>query len=164
MPSSVRRNWPGMLAVLLLVTGCAEVRLSPSGPVSAIPSPPPDTVPPPSVIGREQVGRASWYGEPHHGRRTSSGEVYDMNGLTAAHRTLPLGTRIRVTNLATGRSVDVRINDRGPFVDGRILDLSRAAASRIGPLAAGIFRVRLTVLTLPEGTDARAQEAGAATQ
>jgi rare lipoprotein A len=163
MPAAIPATRLGILAALLLCAGCASARLS-SAPVSALPSPPSRTVPPPSPVEREQLGRASWYGEPHHGRRTSSGEVYDMNGLTAAHRTLPLGTRIRVTNLDNGRSVDVRINDRGPFVDGRIVDLSRAAARRIGRLGAGLFRVRLTVLTLPDGTDQTAQDPEASAQ
>jgi rare lipoprotein A len=93
-----------------------------------------------------QTGKASWYGDAHHGKKTASGEVYDMAQLTAAHRTLPIGTRVRVTNVANGRSVVVRINDRGPFRDGRIIDLSRAAARELGPLGVGVFTVRLEVL------------------
>lgn len=91
-------------------------------------------------IGR---GNASWYGEPHHGRRTANGEVFDMNELTAAHKTLPFGTRVRVENLATGQAVVVRINDRGPFAPGRVIDLSRAAAERIGLIRAGVAPVAL---------------------
>lgn len=100
----------------------------------------------PFTAGYEETGYASWYGEPYHGRRTSSGEVYDMHQLTAAHRELPLGTWVMVTNLENGRSVEVRINDRGPFVEGRILDLSYAAARLLGVVGPGIIPVRLRVL------------------
>ena len=94
--------------------------------------------------GREiERGPASWYGDRHHGRRTASGEVFDMNALTAAHKTLPFGTRVRVFNPATGQQVVVRINDRGPFTGGRIIDLSRAAAERIGLIRAGVAPVVL---------------------
>jgi rare lipoprotein A len=82
-------------------------------------------------------GRASWYGPTFHGRRTSSGERFDMNELTAAHATLPFGTRVRVRNVANGREVVVRINDRGPRVRDRIIDLSKAAAAALGFLRAG---------------------------
>ena len=108
--------------------------------------------PPPAVIGAEETGRASWYGHPYHGRPTSSGEIYDMAELTAAHRTLPLGTRLAVTNLDTGRVVEVRVNDRGPFVDGRILDLSWGAARLLDGVGPGVIPVRLRVIGLP-GSD-----------
>lgn len=81
--------------------------------------------------GFEEIGRASWYGQWHHGRPTASGAKFDMNKLTAAHRTLPLGTNVRVTNLDNGRSVDVTINDRGPYVGTRVIDLSREAAREL---------------------------------
>ncbi len=94
--------------------------------------------------GREiERGRASWYGEPFHGRRTASGEIFNMNDLTAAHKTLPFGTRLRVRNPVTGQEVLVRVNDRGPHVAGRIIDLSRAAAAQIGLLRAGTTTVVL---------------------
>lgn len=93
-----------------------------------------------------QVGVASWYGGKFHGRQTASGERYDMHAMTAAHRTLPFGTRVRVTDLTTRRSVVVRINDRGPFIDGRIVDLSRRAAGRLGIIERGTAKVRLTVV------------------
>lgn len=93
-----------------------------------------------------EVGIASWYGPGFHGRPTASGERYDQNALTAAHPTLPLGTWARVTNLANGRQVVVRINDRGPFVRGRRIDLSRAAARRLGMLGAGTAAVRIEPL------------------
>lgn len=88
-------------------------------------------------------GTASYYGPGFHGRRTANGERFDMNGLTAAHRSLPFGTRLKVTNEKNGRSVVVRINDRGPFVGNRIIDLSRGAAARLGMVNDGLARVRL---------------------
>jgi rare lipoprotein A len=105
--------------------------------------------PPPARLGAEQEGIASWYGEPYHGRTTASGEIYDMHALTAAHRTLPFGTRVAVTNLDNGRRVEVRVNDRGPFREGRIVDVSLAAARHLGMVLAGIVPVRLRVLALP---------------
>lgn len=99
--------------------------------------------------GDTQFGIASWYGAPYDGRPSANGEIYDMHKLTAAHRTLPFDTRVRVTNLLNDRDVDVRITDRGPFVDGRIIDLSRAAAERIDLIRPGIVRVKLQVLDVP---------------
>ncbi|MDB9315866.1 septal ring lytic transglycosylase RlpA family protein [Spirulina sp. CS-785/01] len=97
--------------------------------------------------GRQQHrGMASWYGPGFHGRRSASGERFNQNALTAAHRTLPFGTRVRVTNLNNGRSTVVRINDRGPFTGGRIIDLSRGAASNIGMIGSGVAPVRLEIL------------------
>ncbi|MDX1631812.1 MAG: septal ring lytic transglycosylase RlpA family protein [Thermoanaerobaculia bacterium] len=96
--------------------------------------------------GWSQKGTASWYGKPFHGRRTANGETYDMYALTAAHRTLPFGTVLRVENLDNGREVTVRVNDRGPFVRGRILDLSYGAARRLGMDVSGLARVRITVI------------------
>jgi len=98
-------------------------------------------------VGRPEVGLASWYGPFHQGLITASGEVYDMRRLTAAHRSLPLGTRLRVTNLENGRVVRVRVNDRGPYVPGRIVDLSREAARALDMIEAGVARVRLDVET-----------------
>ena len=96
-----------------------------------------------------ETGLASWYGHPYHGRAASNGEIYDMEKLTAAHRTLPFGTMVHVTNLANNKSVDVRIIDRGPFIDGRIIDLSHAAAQAIDLIGPGIAQVRLDILALP---------------
>jgi rare lipoprotein A len=96
--------------------------------------------------GYTEEGNASWYGVPFHGRRASNGEVYDMYKLTAAHRTLPFETTVRVTNLNNGKSTVVRITDRGPFVDNRIIDLSLAAAREIDSVGAGIVPVRVEVL------------------
>lgn len=92
------------------------------------------------------TGLASYYGRKFHGRRTANGERFDMNAMTAAHRTLPFGTKVRVTNPSNGRSVVVRINDRGPFVRGRTIDLSRVAAEELGMIARGHARVELEVL------------------
>ena len=101
--------------------------------------PPPSPAPGPYV----EVGKASWYGPWHHGRRTASGERFDMHSMTAAHRTLPLGTIVRVTNLETHRAVRVRINDRGPYAEDRIIDLSAAAARSLGIKAQGVAQVRV---------------------
>jgi rare lipoprotein A len=89
---------------------------------------------------------ASWYGEEYHGRPTSSGEIFDMYKLTAAHKKLPLGKHVKVTNLKNRRSVVVKINDRGPHVRGRIIDLSYAAAKKIGMVEDGITKVRIEVV------------------
>jgi len=115
------------------------------------------------AVGYTELGVASWYGYPYHGRRASSGEIYDMEKLTAAHRTLPFGARVRVENLENGRRVVVRINDRGPFVSGRIIDVSRAAARALGLLGPGTARVRVVVLSLPPlvGGEAFAVQTGA---
>jgi rare lipoprotein A len=96
--------------------------------------------------GLTQGGVASWYGEQFHGLPTASGERFDMHDLTAAHRTLAFGTQVRIKNLANGREVVVRINDRGPFVAGRIIDLSYAAASKLKMMKQGLAKVELTVL------------------
>ena len=98
-------------------------------------------------IGYMEEGNASWYGPPFHGRRSSNGEVYDMNKLTAAHRTMAFNTMVRVTNLSNGKSVVVRITDRGPFVENRIIDLSRAAAQTIESIGPGVVPVRLVVVS-----------------
>ncbi len=94
----------------------------------------------------EAVGVASWYGAKFHGRTTASAEPYDMNAMTAAHPSLPFGTKVRVTNLENGRSVVVRINDRGPFAKRRIIDVSSHAAEHLGFLGAGLARVRVEVI------------------
>jgi rare lipoprotein A len=134
-------TFPRLAAALILagvLAGCATSR---------------GAVPPPVVSGDllrpVQRGYASWYGQPHHGRRTASGEIYDMNQLTAAHPALPMGTRLLVTNVRNGRAVTVRVNDRGPFVDGRILDLSYAAARQLDAVGDGVVPVRLRVLQEP---------------
>ena len=100
-------------------------------------------------IGTTQTGIASWYGVPYNGRAAASGEIYDMEQLTAAHRTFPFNTWIEVTDLDNGKKVDVRVNDRGPFVHHRIIDLSRAAAREIDMVGPGTARVKLKVITPP---------------
>jgi len=105
--------------------------------------------PTPARVGNAEEGVASWYGHPYHGRRTSNGETYDMDQLTAAHLSLPFDTWVRVTNLENGRWVDLRINDRGPFVKNRIIDLSRAGARSIEMIGPGTARVRVEVVGAP---------------
>lgn len=95
------------------------------------------------VVGFNQTGKASWYGPGFHGRKTASGERFNMNALTAAHRTLPIPSYAKVTNLSNGKSVVVRINDRGPFHGSRVLDVSKAAAQKLGFLAAGTANVKV---------------------
>ena len=96
--------------------------------------------------GSRQVGTASWYGRQYHGRKTASGEIFNMNDMTAAHPTLPFGTMVRVTNLRNGLSIVVRINDRGPFLKSRIIDLSYAAAKEVRMIQRGIVKVEVLVL------------------
>src|SRR5204863_9279570 len=107
------------------------------------------SLPAPARFGATQTGVASWYGHPYHGRRAANGEIYDMEKMTAAHRTLPFGTWLRVTNLSNGKMVNVRIIDRGPFVKGRILDLSHAAAVSMEMVGPGTAKVKLTVIAAP---------------
>jgi len=132
----IRHFAPLLLA--LLVHGCAERPTAPTTTPAVTPSPASTTF--------TQRGKASFYARMHHGQRTANGEAHDQNSLVAAHRSLPFGTRVRVTNLSNGKQVIVRINDRGPFVRGRIIDLSRAAAKRIGMLDQGVARVRIEAL------------------
>ena len=104
----------------------------------------------PTAEGYDRIGTASWYGAKFHGRRTSSGEMYDMYKLTAAHPTLPIPVYARVENLANGRTTIVRINDRGPFLGGRFIDLSYAAAVKLDMMAQGTARVRVTTIVVPD--------------
>jgi rare lipoprotein A len=129
MVAAIGRPWRWLLWALisLAIEGCV-------------------TAAPPPSRSLTQTGRASWYGEPHHGRITANGERFDMHALTAAHPTLPFGTRLRVVNLDNDREVVVRINDRGPAVRGRILDLSYAAARALNAVHAGVVPVRFTIL------------------
>ncbi len=99
----------------------------------------------------DQIGMASWYGPGFHGKRTASGRRFDMHAMTAAHKTLPFGTRVRVTNLVNGRTVVLTINDRGPFAKGRIVDVSKRAAERLGFIAKGETRVRVQVVSGASG-------------
>ena len=116
----------GACALFSLLAGCASYDVDPRG--------------------YDETGTASYYGSKHQGKRTASGERFDKNSLTAAHRQLPFGTRVRVTNLNNDKSVVVRINDRGPHTRGRLIDLSQAAASQLGMLRSGTARVRVQAL------------------
>lgn len=127
------------LSLSLLMSGCASS-------LSRRPPQPPGSAPIPAHPHTQQFGLASWYGPGFHGQPTASGEIYNQNALTAAHPTLPLGTRVEVTNLTNGKSVQVRINDRGPFVRGRTIDLSHGAARKLGMIEPGVSRVRIKPL------------------
>jgi rare lipoprotein A len=125
----------------LLLSACAHKKRA------QVPPPPPSRAS--AVPGAVETGIASWYGHPYHGRRAADGETYDMETLVAAHRTLPFNTWVRVYNLNNNKTVDVRIIDRGPFVDGRIIDLSHAAAQAIEMIGTGIAQVRVEILSSP---------------
>jgi rare lipoprotein A len=165
-----------LIALLLLLAGCshkpAQVKVAPAPP--PVEETPGGTQPVqaqrqslPPVEPREpqfeitpqtkpilvQTGIASWYGAPYHNRRGSNGEIYDMHAMTAAHRTFPLGSIVRVTNVESGQSVIVRITDRGPFIEGRVIDLSRAAAEKIGLIRKGTGEVRVELLKSPQPLD-----------
>jgi rare lipoprotein A len=158
-----------MVIAALALAGCASKTVAPGPPVPPEPAKP-ATPKPYRVMGQwytpladargfRQEGIASWYGEQFHGRRTSNGEIYDMNGISAAHKTLPLGTYVRVVNLANHRSLDVRINDRGPFVRGRIIDLSYGAAVKLGVAEPGTAPVEIVALGTPAPGSTGAQPA-----
>lgn len=137
-PPQGKIRWGCIFSALLAATlnGCA------SRPQPVVSPPPP---------GYELSGLASWYGHPFHGRRTASGERYNMHTLTAAHRTLPFDTIVRVERLDTRGTVNVRINDRGPFIDGRVIDLSRESARRLNMIGVGVAPVRIVPLRVPPG-------------
>ena len=129
-------NWTAALLLIAVVAGCtSQPQRTPTSPQSQ--------TPPTSASEQLGSGKASFYGSQHHNKQTANGERFDQGSLTAAHRTLPFGTKVRVTNTRNGKSVVVRINDRGPFVRGRIIDLSKAAFERIGTTRSGVIRVRL---------------------
>ena len=167
-----------ILVAGVLLTGCgggrkqAKVNVPPPPPIA---QPEPERVPAPPVTQPEtkepaedrdlisllpdvkpiytEIGIASWYGAPYHNRRGSNGEVYNMHAFTAAHRTLPLGSIVRVTNVKTGRSTLVRITDRGPFIEGRILDLSLAAAKKLDVWQPGLAKVKVELMQTPAPLD-----------
>ncbi|UZP66206.1 septal ring lytic transglycosylase RlpA family protein [Desulfovibrio mangrovi] len=165
-----------MLAALALSTGCAKKTVSPpvpykEKPAVAEPAGPTPLQPPSkwqkpktytingrsyttmsSAAGFVEEGYASWYGKDFHGRKTANGEVYDMYGMTAAHKLLPFNTPVRVTNLETGKSTVLRVNDRGPFIKDRIIDLTYTAAQEIGMAETGTARVRVEALNTPSDT------------
>jgi rare lipoprotein A len=158
--------------VLMLVAGCATRSrpTPPSLPPAPIPRPDPAAPEPrpgeprpykalgqwyqplPDAKGFRQEGIASWYGPDFHGKRTSSGEAYDMHGMTAAHKTLPLGTLVRVRNLQNQRTVELRINDRGPFVGSRVIDLSYEAARQLGVIGPGTAAVEVVAIGVLAGS------------
>ena len=137
-----------LLIVLILFTGCTHKYATTE--VDTVSIPKYKTYSKQKVtIGWSERGIASWYGLKFHGNYTSSGEIYNMYKRTAAHKTLPLGTYVKVTNLENGRTVVVKINDRGPFVKGRIIDLTYTAAKKLGMANKGIARVKITVVKSP---------------
>jgi rare lipoprotein A len=146
---------PALLCAGLALAGCAKKHHA----AAVAPA-----TPAPARVTAGETGLASWYGHPYHGRPAANGEIYDMEAFTAAHRTLPFGTWVRVVNLSNQKTVDVRITDRGPFVENRIIDLSHAAAQAIGLVGPGVARVRLDMLSVPTTTAAQnwyAVQAGA---
>jgi rare lipoprotein A len=138
MMASKAAGFAVALAVLL-VSGCGHKKVKARLPSHTRPVKPGDT----------ESGIASWYGHPYHGRAAANGEIYDMEKMTAAHRTLPFNTFVRVQNLSNGKTVDVRITDRGPFNKGRIIDLSHAAAQRIEMIGPGMANVKVVVISPP---------------
>ena len=142
----MRKVFAVAIAAALVLSACHRKKSVKAPPPPAPPSSPATVAP--EVVANE-TGLASWYGHPYHGRQSASGEVYDMEQMTAAHRTLPFGAQVRVHDLDNEKSVDVRINDRGPFVNGRIIDLSHAAARAIDMVGPGTARVRLEILRTP---------------
>ena len=148
-----------MCLALLLCQGCAmlqrpsDIAAPTEAPAQPAPSQPEPSQPtakksPPVPATLPQTGEASWYGPQHQGKQTASGTAYDQAALTAAHRSLPFGSKVKVTNLANGKSVEVEITDRGPFADNRIIDLSQAAAKALDMIESGTAKVRLE---LPPG-------------
>ena len=136
----MRRPLSLVWMLALVSAGCASLGASPAG-----------------LPRGSETGIASYYASAYHGHRTASGETYDERTLTAAHRTLPFGTRLKVTNLRNGRSVVVRVVDRGPFVRGRIVDVSKRAARELAFLGAGLTRVRIEVVDTSAETHAEVQ-------
>ncbi len=145
-----------VLGLSLAFVGCAH--RGAKGP-KVVPVAP---APTPAATGTTEKGLASWYGEPYHGRSTASGEVYDMHQLTAAHRSLPFGTLVNVRRRDTGADVEVRINDRGPFIEGRIIDLSYRAAKVIGLDVDGVAPVTIRVIGITPSAPAAAPPPAAA--
>ena len=131
------------LLAVLLIAGCGHKKRSRLSPPAA------PRAPIPVRVGQTETGLASWYGYPYHGRAAANGEIYDMEKMTAAHRTLPFNTWVRVYDLDNNKTTDVRIIDRGPFVDGWIVDISHAAAKEIDMIGPGVARVRIEVIQTP---------------
>jgi rare lipoprotein A len=129
-------------ALTAVLCGCAAPRQAPPPPAPPAPAPV-VSAPAPDAPTFTQQGRASWYGQFHQGQKTASGEPYDMNAMTAAHRSLPFGSVVRVTEIKSGKSVKVRINDRGPRIKNRVIDLSAGAARQLGISDHGVAQVRI---------------------
>src|ERR1700680_3622024 len=154
------RSWtlPALFLAAIAAAGCASRGPVTTSPPVMVPEPAPAEPPAPGIAQPPATGApgiyveqriASWYGVPFHGRRAANGEIFDMNTLVAAHRTLPFGSILRVTNLNNGRDVQVRVIDRGPFVGDRILDLARAAAVALDMIGTGTAPVRIELLSGP---------------
>src|SRR6516165_7328395 len=148
---SPMRNAAACLLAVLVLAGCGHKKHARNIPPPPAPSSSSArrTPPVPVKVGQTEDGIASWYGHPYHGRAAANGEIYDMEKMTAAHRTLPFNTWVRVYDLDNNKTTDVRIIDRGPFVDGRIVDLSHAAAKEINMIGPGVARVRIEVISTP---------------
>jgi rare lipoprotein A len=146
--NGVRLFGTGLLLSLALLVACAGGQVPPAPVAAVAPSPVevPVPLPPVQEANYRETGIASWYGKELHGKQTANGEVFDMYGLSAAHRTLPLGTFVRVTNLDNFKSITVRINDRGPFFKSRFLDLSYGAAKELGFVSQGTARVKIETI------------------
>jgi len=154
------RSAGALLIVLVFVSACASSQAprsagsqaqSPAGSVTGQTAKKQESTRVSEKAGHRETGIASWYGRPYHGRTTASGETYDMNAMTAAHRTLPFGTRVLVKNLENGKTVKLTINDRGPFIKGRIIDVSRKGARVLGFENQGLVRVQVTALGPNDG-------------
>ncbi|MBI3757630.1 MAG: septal ring lytic transglycosylase RlpA family protein [Deltaproteobacteria bacterium] len=140
--------WTLSLSLTLFVGGCSYIGGSSSSPAgSRRTTPDLSAIAPDIAPGTIQTGLASWYGPGFHGKRTANGEIYNQHDLTAAHPSLPLGTRVMVTNVNTNQAIEVRVNDRGPYIEGRAIDLSYAAARTIGVYEPGVAPVRIEVLS-----------------
>ncbi|HEX4134977.1 MAG TPA: septal ring lytic transglycosylase RlpA family protein [Bryobacteraceae bacterium] len=135
-----------LLACVVAIAGCGKKKTAVVVPAPNARPMAPVAAPP---VGASERGLASWYGHPYHGRPAADGEIYDMEKLVAAHRTLPFQTIVRVRNLSNDKTVDVRIIDRGPFVGNRIIDLSHAAAKEIDLIGPGVAQVELTIMEAP---------------
>jgi rare lipoprotein A len=145
----------GILARKQIPANSTKKAVSTDPPTSLADAPPLETGP--DISNFHQTGRASWYGTPFHGRKTASGERYNMHALTAAHKTLPLDSYVRVTNTTNNKSVVVKINDRGPYTRGRVIDVSYAAARMLGLRRAGTARVKIEGLSQEEAKTEQAE-------
>ncbi len=136
-----------ILAFGTLIASCGKKKTTVNAPAPVLKTRPVQQPAPP--VGTAERGLASWYGHPYHGRPAADGEIYDMETLVAAHRTLPFQTVVRVRNLGNDKTIDVRIIDRGPFVQGRVIDLSHAAAKAIDLIGPGVAQVEVTIMATP---------------